>query len=82
MNNQENLDIPHPDPVWKMDKYSIKQRREFIKDTILDAKPNTVTTLVCHSKREIMLLNKAFTKGLKSKAAAKNFTLEFAVYTA
>ncbi|MEH2270104.1 MAG: hypothetical protein V7K68_16960 [Nostoc sp.] len=66
----------------KLNKYSIRQRREFIKDIILDAKPNTSTTLVYHYEYEVILLNKAFINSLKKKAAAKNFTLEFAVYTA
>jgi hypothetical protein len=66
----------------KLNKDSIRQRREFIKDIILDAKPNSSTAFVCHYEYDVILLNKAFTNSLKKKAAAKNFTLEFAVYAA
>ncbi|WP_144051244.1 hypothetical protein [Calothrix sp. PCC 7507] len=65
-----------------MNKYSIQQRREYIKDIIFDAKPNSWTAIVVHSEYDVALLNKAFTPSLKRKAAAKNFTLEFAVRTA
>ncbi|MEH2065124.1 MAG: hypothetical protein V7K50_23170 [Nostoc sp.] len=63
-----------------MNKYAIKQRREYIKEKILDAKPNTAITLVSHYEEDVMLLRKAFTKALKSKAAAKNFTLHFLLH--
>ncbi|OCQ96064.1 hypothetical protein BCD64_11950 [Nostoc sp. MBR 210] len=63
-------------------KYSIKQRREYIKDIIKEAKPNSHTLLVYHYEHDLILMQKAFTPSLKRKAAAKNFTLEFALHTA
>lgn len=63
-------------------KYCIQQRREYIKDIIFHALPNSTMSLVYHYEQDLMLMEKAFTNGLKKKAAAKNFTLEFSLHTA
>ncbi|MEH2316181.1 hypothetical protein [Nostoc sp.] len=82
----KNIFPPEPDIAKRLfqrainNKDAIKQKREYIKDIIHCAEPNSSTLLVFYCPADLILMQKGFTPSLKRKAVAKNFTLEFTFF--